>query len=390
MDLLHIMSILISIFIIVYVSYINTIRSRTNERFEDIAGDSEYSKQIEEYYNAEDTFIKKSVIQWANTSKYVWAKSNLKISVSNIQDAFPEDVNDYITILKDKHRELDSELLKEDISQEDITKASSMSSNEGNNIAVEFKKAVDAIKLDSLSSLKKRGETLIGLVDTIIQLNATILYKLKMLKDATSEPISVRGYVDYELSKFAKPVWKPLQFAVTRLAKVLSIGEHGEQKYDDAKGIQLALKELSNATHINDIDKFYALMNQPGGPKELQDTLGKLFSDPLSYTSLVQYMTGKFKDITEKMNKETFMDFSEGWEDSATLSSGKCIPCKIEPEVYDIHGIMKRYRILKDSYPTFKELLIKAQQMQAISVEIENKAKSGELMTEMAAAYKLE
>jgi hypothetical protein len=116
----------------------------------------------------------------------------------------------------------------------------------------------------------------------------------------------------------------------------------------------------------------------------------RLFSDPLAYLNLVLYMGGKMKEITGKTGTagEGFYGGAvfEGWED--VKKSGKCIPCKVEPEVQDIEGLKKRYIILKNSRKQFKEEVARLRETQAKAEEIEKKAMSGELMTEMIANRK--
>ncbi len=349
-----------------------------------------YTKQIEDWLTMEEKTFKSDLenIMEANKLELPWKKNINGNSINSRQESLPENPKTYLTAIKNVNEYLDNELRNNDVPEDSITKLNSLlaSEQEVANAKKYIKDTIDSISLSSLDSLIKRGPTLLDIAEEYNLNINRYNTKLKALAESKKEPATAEGIIEYEINKFAKPIWKPFSFAIERLSKVLSLGENGHPKYSASESIGLALKEFADKAKVNDIDKFYDIMTKTGGnPPANADTLANLFDDPLSYTNIISFLIGKFKDITSVVPKETFMNFV-GIEPS---NKSKCIPCKIEPEVQDIEALKKRYRILKDSYMQFKQLLVQASDMQKKTLELEEKAKSGQLMTEMIAARQI-
>jgi hypothetical protein len=388
-------SIKISLLILIIVIIISTliIYFYRSEGFEDIGSDDytqKYTKQIEDWLEMEDTLFKvdmEAIIE-SNKLELPWKKNMNGNSISGRQESLPEDPKTYLTAIKDVNAHIDNELRNNDVPDDVILKLNSLSSAP-EKVATSRKKikdTSDSISLSSLEKFAKRGPILLDIVEEY-QLNMNRYNaKLKALAESKTEPETAESIIGYEINKFAKPIWKPLTFAIERLAKVLSLGNNGNAKYSATQSVEIALKEFADKAKVNDIDKFYNMMTKASGnPPANAETLASLFSDPLSYTNTITFLIGKFKEITSGLPVETFMNFTG----SEINIKSKCIPCKIEPEVQDLEALKKRYRILKDSYMQFKQLLTQAIDIQTKTLVLEEKAKSGELMTEMIAARQI-
>jgi hypothetical protein len=367
--------------------YINLYKS---EGFEDIGSDDytqKYTKQIEDWLNMEDRVFKldlENIIE-SNKLELPWKKNINGNSITSRQESLPENPKMYLTGIKNVNAYIDDELRNNDVPEETIIKLNSPTeiTSESKNL---IKTTMEATSLSSLESVAKRGQDLLNIID---EYNASLNQykdKIKALAEAKKDPETAEAIIGYEINKFAKPIWKPLTFAIERLSKVLSLGENGHPKYSADESKALALKEFADKAKVNDIDKFYDIMTKTGGnPPANADALGQLFADPLSYTNTISFLIGKFKDITSGIPVETFVNFI-GTEPT---SKSKCIPCKIEPEIQDMDALKKRYRILKDSHLQFKQLVTQATDIQAKTLAIEEKAKSGQLMTEMIAGKQI-
>jgi hypothetical protein len=381
--------------------YENIINATINDdsNINDAEYTQNYTKQIENYLKAENeikTDIEKLLVKEAIS----WQINVDKIFLAKQIEELPKPMS-YMDALKKQNAIIDAQLIENDVDIELIYKINSFTSLEELKVLsekqkeVEIKKlklkdAIHAITLLSLSKFKERAIELQKYIDEIYILVFRIAMKTRM---QPNDPITANEFIKYEIDKFSKPIWGPLQFVLGRLAKVMSIGMDGKAKYNENEGMGLAIKELSDKSKVTDIDKFYLLMStNKGEPSANIETLEKLFNNPINYLNLILYMGGKMKEMTGKTWSagEGFLSINvmEGWEDIKKI--GKCIPCQIEPEVQDIDGLKKRYVILKNSRKQFKAEIEKLMENQAKAEEIEKKAMSGELMSEMIANRKIE
>jgi hypothetical protein len=396
------MQVLIGALGLLVVCLIFLLMSDVKEGYEDAMDDADYTqkytKQMEDYLKIEEV-IKESITMFSKPQFTTW---NTKVDKSSLQkriEALPNPLA-YIKALKENSEFIDRELIENDVDESAIRKINAATSfldlglKEGEremkdiaNIKEDLKKALDNMTLSSLSKFKKRGLELLKNVDEIFLLLFKTFMKIFM---RPKEPVTAKEYMKYEIKNFTIPLWKPLQFVLGRLSKLMSIGPDGKKKYSDNEAMGIAIKDLSEKSKVSDIDKFYTLMSKTkGSPPVETESLDKLFSDPMAYLNLITYLNGKMNESTSAAKSEGFFGglMVEGWEDE---KKSKCVPCKIEPEVEDTEGLKKRYTILKNSRNQYKGEISNFDDRKKKIEEIEKKAMSGELMNEMIANRKIE
>ena len=309
-----------------------------NEGYIDATNDldytQKYTKQIDDYLKSENQT--KDIIERNLNPEFIGWQTNIdKTSIGKQMEALPEPTA-YINALKKQNDFIDKELIDYDINKNEITKINSVAGlnyiqlSEKDlkvikNNKNELKTAIDNINLSSLSKLKTRGIELQEKLDDIYLLVVKFNRKKSLLPP---DPTTPEKFIEYEINRFAVPLWSPLEFVLKRLAKLFSVGSDGKQKYNDNESMGIAIKDMSEKTRIVDIDKFYKLMSESkGAPSIGIETFEKLFSDPMSYINLVLYLNGKFKEIDGNVNKskEGFWgNLIEGWEDPVGERLRRC------------------------------------------------------------------
>ncbi len=372
------------------------------EGYEDALDDADYTQkynnQLENYLKVEEK-IKGAIQMWLMPEFITWKTKVDKSYLQKRIEALPNPLA-YIKALKKQNAAIDKILIENDVDSSEINKKNAATSlsdlglkpdnSDAKGIEKtkeELKIAIDNMTLESLSKFKERALEFQNNLDEINLLLFKFIFKAFM---QPKEPATAKEFITYEIKRFAIPLWKPLQFVLGRLSKLMSIGPDGKKKYSDNEAMGLAIKDLSEKSKISDIDKFYTLMSKnKGSPPVIADTLDKLFSDPMSYLNLITYLNGKMNESTSVAKSEGFFGglMVEGWEDE---KKSKCVPCKIEPEVEDTEGLKKRYTILKNSRNQYKGEISNFDDRKKKVDEIEKKAMSGELMTEMIADKKIE
>lgn len=393
------MRILIGALVLLIVCFVFLLQRTAAEGYEDAASDEDYTQkynnQLEGYLKVEEE-INKGITIWTNPKFVTWETKVDKSSLQKRIEALPNPLA-YIKALKKSSELIDKELIANDVDESLIRKINAATSFSDLGIPPDsgeikgiqtmkdkLKIAIDNMTLDSLSKFKARAIEFQKNIDEIYLLLLKNAFKAFM---EPKEPVTAKEFIKYEIKRFAIPLWKPLQFVLDRLSKLMSLGPDGKKKYSDNESMGLAIKELTEKSKVSDIGKYYSLMSKnKGSPPVNTNTLEKLFSDPMAYLNLITYLNGKIKESTSAGKPEGFIGglMVEGWEDEKNAAASK-----IEPEVEDTEGLKKRYAILKNVVNQYKFELNNFDDRKKKVEEIEKKAKSGELMNEMIADKKI-
>jgi hypothetical protein len=345
---------------------------------------TDYTNQIEAWAAMEETSFKLPIEQLATANGYAvkWKPGVDKSTIAARREGLP-DASAYLEALVDIDRLLTTQLSRQDEELEMVPDMNRKIIDKQVTLKNAVNTLMESTTLPSLSSLRDRGQVLIRSTNDIASLMIAIDAKMAELKMNRAAPDTAEKIIDYEINKFAKPMWAPLKLVVERVAKLLasvSSGSDGQSKISEAAATDLALKEIAAGSKVNDFADFYKMMAAAdGAPKATVATLKDLFEDPLGYINVLKYIQESGSKV---LGIAGFADLG------AEAVTGKCTPCLLEPEVKDIDALRRRYVVLRDSYKQFKEILMAVQNTLAKVTQLEKKAESGELMNEMIASGK--
>jgi hypothetical protein len=390
-------------------------KSVVSEGYEENETDytQKYTKQIEDYLKIEEQIA--GIFNREMEEFITWKKVGPNASIEEKIKSLPNP-DEYIKVIKKSSPIIDKRYMDVfDFDKNDMDKINAVTTidllpfdekmmgdikTHINKVKTEQQTAIDNMTLSSLSKFKQRAIKLQKYTDEIM------LYMLKLLAKMylkPKEPKTAKEFIEYELNKFTKPLWSPLKFFIERLSKLISIGPDGKKKYRDNRATAIAIKEISEKAGVSDLDKYYTLMTKTKGmPKVTMETFERLFGDPMGYVNIVSYLNSKFNELNKNINdtksnkkkkkKEGFWGgydlMIEGWEDNEDDENEdgkkrKSASYKREPELPDLETLKGRHVILKANKNKFKFDVEKLVNAQKKSQEMERKAKSGELMSEM-------